>query len=298
MDNLKKNVVLSPFNLLYRISPELTLRALFRLKLGYKLNLDDPKTYNEKLNWIKLFDRNPLMPQCSDKYRVREYVDEKGCGRYLNGLIWQGYVPPEIPFDDLPERFVIKATHGSTFNIVCRDRDSLDREKTIATCSRWLNAKFLPCYGEWFYGIERPRIIVEEYLEGDHGQPLYDYKFFCFNGEPRLIYLDTWHNGRHAINAYDIDFNRYEGVKLGYPNDDSVEAKAPKALEEMIEISRVLSADFHHVRVDLYYTHDQIYFGELTFTKGAGFGRIDPYEFDLRMGSWLELPKGRMRSHA
>ena len=290
MDNLTKNIILTPFNLLYKISPALDLKLLFRMKLGYKLNLKNPVTYNEKLQWIKLYDKNPLMPKCCDKYTVRAYIESKGYGHLLNRLLWQGFDPEDIPFDDLPQRFVIKVTHGSTFNIICTDKAQLNRADVIAKCKKWLKAKFLPCYGEWFYGIEKPRVIVEDYLEGDNGLPLFDYKFFCFNGVPRLVYIDTWKDGEHTINAYDEDCNLFKGVRLGYPNDDETKVIKPECWEEMKKIAADVSKDFLHVRVDFYYTHGKIYFGELTFTKGAGFGRIDPYEFDVKMGNWLELP--------
>lgn len=293
VDNVKKNIILTPFNLLYKISPSLTLKILFRIKLGYSLNLSNPKTYNEKLQWIKLYDRNPLMTKCCDKFTVREYVSSKGLSGFLNELYWEGFNPEDIPFDDLPNKFVIKVTHGSTFNIICTDKTKLDVSKVVKKCKKWLKEDFLPCYGEWFYGVERPRIIVERYLEGDKGKPLFDYKFFCFNGEPRLIYVDTWKNGNHSINAYDLNFNLLEGVELGYPNDINADIQPPDCLERMIQISRILAKDFNHVRVDLYYTEGKIYFGELTFTKGAGFGKIKPYEFDLEMGSWLNLPNKR-----
>lgn len=290
MDNLKKNVILAPFNLLYKISPKLDLKILFRLKLGYKLNLKNPRTYNEKLQWIKLYDKNPLMTKCCDKYAVREYIEQKGYGYILNNLLWKGFQPEDIPFDELPDKFVIKVTHGSTFNIICEDKTNLDRKDVIKKCNKWLKAKFLPCYGEWFYGIEKPRVIIEEYLEGDNGLPLFDYKFFCFNGIPKMIYVDTWKDGMHAINAYDADFNLLEGIELGYPNDVETKVEIPNALNEMKEIAKELSGDFLHVRVDFYYTHGKIYFGELTFTKGAGFGKIKPFEYDVKMGDWLKLP--------
>lgn len=290
MDNLTKSVILTPFNILYKISPRLTLKALFRLKLGYKLNLNNPKTYNEKLQWIKLCDKNPLMPKCCDKYAVREYVESKGCGEILNKLIWEGFNPEDIPFDKLPKRCVIKVTHGSTFNIICEDTSKLDREEVITKCKKWLKAKFLPCYGEWFYGIEKPRVIVEEYLEGDGGKPLFDYKIFCFNGIPKMVYVDTWKDGKHTINAYDMDLNLLKGVELGYPNDETTVVEKPGAWDEMVRYAERLSEDFNHVRVDFYYTHGKIYFGELTFTKSAGFGKIKPLDFDYKMGDMLSLP--------
>lgn len=290
IDNLKKNVILAPFNVLYKFSPRKTLEILFRLKVGYQLRLDNPQTYNEKLQWIKLNDHNPLMPKCCDKYAVREYIESKGYGYLLNTLLWEGFNPEDIPFDSLPDKFVIKVTHGSTFNIICTDKSKLNRKDVISKCRKWLKAKFLPCYGEWFYGIERPRVIVESYLDGDNGMPLFDYKIFCFNGKPLMVYVDTWKDGEHAINAYDIDLNLYKGVKLGYPNDDMTTVEKPKCWDEMVKVAAGLSKDFLHVRVDLYYTHGKIVFGELTFTKGAGFGKIQPVEFDYTMGSWLKLP--------
>lgn len=290
MNTTTKNIILKPFNLLYKISPELDLKLLFRIKLGYKLNLNNPKTYNEKIQWIKLNDKNPLMTKCCDKYAVREYIENKGYGELLNRLIWQGFNPEDIPFEDLPNQFVLKVTHGSTFNIICTDKSKLDKEDAIKKCKKWLKAKFIPCYGEWFYGVEPPRIIIEEYLEGDDNKPLFDYKFFCFNGKPKLVYVDTWKDGHHTINAYDMDFNMIEGVELGYPNDVETKVDIPAAFEDMKKIAADLSKDFYHVRVDFYYTHGEIYFGELTFTKGAGFGKIKPLSFDKKMGDWLKLP--------
>lgn len=295
MDNLKKNILLMPFNILYKISPRKTLEILFWMKQGYTLNLEDPQTYNEKLQWIKLYYHNSLMPMCCDKYTVREYIQNKGYGNLLNHVIWQGFDPKKIPFNDLPNRFVIKVTHGSSFNIICTDKAKLDQRDTVIKCRRWLKNKFLPCYGEWFYGIERPRVIVEEYLEGDDGMPVFDYKIFCFNGIPRIAYVDTWKDGKHAINVYDADFRILKDVKLGFPNDDVTVVKKPECWDEMIRIASDLSRDFLHVRVDLYYSHGQIFFGELTFTKGAGFGKIRPLDFDYKMGSWLVLPAERIK---
>jgi len=126
MDNLTKNIVLTPFNILYKFNPKLSLKILFRLKLGYSLSLENPQTYNEKLQWIKLYDHNPLMPKCCDKYRVREYIEYKNYSNILINLIWQGFHPEEIPFDDLPNQFVIKVTHGSTFNIICTDKNKIE----------------------------------------------------------------------------------------------------------------------------------------------------------------------------
>lgn len=293
MDNITKNVILAPMNLLYKFSPRITLSILFRLKLGYKLNLKNPVTYNEKLQWIKLYDKNELMSICADKYTVRSFVENQGCGEILNELYWEGFKPENIPFDSLPNQFVIKVTHGSTFNIICKDKSLLDRKDTINKMNKWLKAKFLPSYGEWFYGVEKPRIIVEKLLETPDNSPLFDYKIFCFNGEPKLIYVDTWKNGEHTINVYDLDFNLIPNVQLGYKNDLDSKVEKPKNLDKMIEYARMLSQSFLHVRADFYNIDGNIIFGELTFTKSAGFGKISPHSFDVKMGNWIKLPYGK-----
>ena len=288
MDNLKKNAILAPFNLLYRVSPELTLKILFRLKVGYPLNLEHPRTYNEKLQWIKLHDRNPLMAQCCDKYAVRAYVESKGCGRYLNDLLWQGFDPADIPFDELPERYVVKVTHGSTFNIVVDGTRSVDRGEVVAKCRRWLKAKFLPCYGEWFYGVERPRVVVERYLEGDGGEALFDYKIFCFNGEPRMIAVYSDRDSGCHEDLFDLSWNE-TGYVGTYPRSGRRIAK-PACLDEMIMAAKALSSDFRHARVDFFVCKGGPVFGELTFTSSAGFAKFGTVDMDYTMGGWLMLP--------
>lgn len=289
MDNLLKSVILTPFNILYKINPKLELKLLFRLKCGYKLNLKHPKTYNEKIQWIKLNDHNPLMPKCCDKYAVREYVKSKGCGNILNELIWEGFQPEDIPFDELPDRFVIKVTHGSTFNIICTDKNKLDRADAIKKCNRWLKAKFLEAYGEWFYGVERPRVIVEKYLDDGTGR-LRDYKVYCFNGVPRYIGVDSGDEtkGTHFKDIYDTEWNLIPGYEMAYPNS-GVAVEKPKVLNNLLKYAGILSADFLHARVDFYIVNDKVVFGEITFSNSAGFGRVAPEEFALQMGEYLKL---------
>ena len=287
MDNIAKSILLTPFNLLYKCNPKLSLKLLFRLKCGYRLNLDDPKTYNEKLQWIKLYDKNPLMPKCCDKYTVREYVKEKGCPEILNDLLWEGFDPAEIPFDTLPEKFVIKVTHGSSFNIICTDKSKLNREETIAKCRKWLQAKFLEAYGEWFYGVERPRVIVEKYLDDDTGR-LRDYKIYCFGGVPRYIGVDSGDGSHHYKDIYDAKWNLLPGYEMAYPNS-GIALEKPAQLEELLRYAAILSEDFHHARVDFYLVEGKVVFGEITFTNSAGFGRVAPERFALEMGEYIKL---------
>lgn len=288
MDTLIKNVVLTPFNVLYKFCPELDLKILFWLKQGYRLNLENPRTYNEKLQWIKLYDKNPLMPICCDKYHVRTYVRECGCEEILNNLFWEGFDPQDIPFDRLPEKFVIKATHGSTLNYICKDKKELNKNVLVKMCNKWLKSRFLPCYGEWFYGMENPRIIIESFIESADDEQLRDYKVFCFNGQPKLIRVDTDRFTKHKTNFYDCCWNKVEGAGMGFPLSER-NIKRPECLNKLLEYASILSAPFRHARVDFYIVRNRIFFGEITFTNGAGFDRFSSYSFDYIMGTWIKL---------
>lgn len=283
-----KNLILTPFNILYRIAPKTELKLMYRLKQGHRLDLEHPKYYTEKLQWIKLHDRNEWITKCCDKYAVREYVEKMGCGELLNTLYWQGTDPDQIPYDSLPDRFVIKATHGSTFNIIVRDKSELDRKEVSKKLRRWLKAKFIPCYGEWFYGVEPPRIVVEQFLQDGDSEELLDYKVFCFNGKAMLFDI---HGGRaetHYRNLYDLDWNFLEDVRIRFPHSEPI--PKPALLDDLVRYAEKLSAPFYHARVDFFIVNNRIYFGELTFTNGAGFSHITPKSFDEKMGSWMKLP--------
>lgn len=284
-----KNLLLFPMNILYRISPKLELKILFFLKQGYRLNLKNPKTYNEKLNWQKIFYHNAEMSLCSDKYLVRDYLKRRGCSEYLNDLLWSGYDPNCIPYDKLPNQFVIKVTHGSGFNIICKNKEQINKKLIKKRLTSWLKTKYIKCYGECWYNRERPRIIVEKYLENNDSKPLFDYKFFCFDGKPTYVYVDTWKDGKHHINMYDVKLTRLDNVSLGYPTDFDTLVEKPPNYDEMLLLAHKLSTGFPHVRVDMYNVNNKIVFGEMTFSKGAGFDKILPFDFDLEMGSFFKL---------
>lgn len=289
MNKRIKNVILMPANILYGFNPEITLKVLYRLKTGRKLNLRNPKTFTEKIQWIKLNYKNKLLPLCTDKYTARQFVKRCGCENILTKLYWEGYNPYAIPFDDLPDKFVIKVTHGSGNNIICKNKQEIDIKKTIKTLKMWLKEKYLPCYGEWFYNVIRPRIIVEEFLDDGKGCSPKDYKVFCFNGEPKLInvYFDRFTNKRSIM--CDTNWNRLENFKMNEV-DNSIEVEKPAELEELLNYARKLSKRFPHVRVDLYIVQSKIYFGELSFTSDAGFVTISPIETEKMIGNWLSLP--------
>ena len=258
------------------------------MKQHYALDLKNPKTYNEKLQWIKLYDKNPLMTKCCDKYAVREYVKQQGCEDILNHLIWQGFDPGEIPFSKLPKKYVIKVTHGSTFNIIQNGELQITQNEIISRCRKWLKAKFLPCYGEWFYGVERPRVIVEDFIESADDTQLRDYKVFCFNGHPKMIRVDTDRFTNHKMDFFDCNWNRINNAGMGYEISGRAIEK-PICINRVLDYAAKLSAPFKHARVDFYIVKDKIYFGEITFTNGAGFDRFSSYDFDIMVGNWLNL---------
>lgn len=283
-----KKFILAPMNLLYKINPELNLKILYRVRTHRKLNLENPKTYSEKLQWIKLYYKNKLLPICADKYKVREYVKRCGCENTLIKLLWEGYNPCDIPFENLPQQFVIKVTHGSGMIIICKDKYKLNIPQTIKTLNRRLKEKYLPCYGEWFYGIIKPRIIIEEFLDAGKGYSPVDYKIYCFHGEPKYIITHVDRFTNHRSNMYDLDWNPIQNISMK-EIDPNLKVEKPKELKELLEYARILSKPFIHVRVDLYILNSNIYFGELTFTSDAGFAKIEPIEAEVEIGSWLEL---------
>lgn len=294
MDYRIKKILLKPLDFIYNRNPELALKILYRIQTGENLSLDNPIKFNEKIQWLKLYYRNPIIPKLVDKYSVRKYVADKGLESTLNELIWEGFDPKEIPFDSLPEKFVIKATHGQGFNIICTDKNNLDYEKTTKQLQKWLDTDFLPSYGEWFYGIEKPRVIIEKFLEGNDGTVPDDYKVFCFNGEPEYIRVtkEVSENTKH--NVYDVDWKLKKGYSMGFENFKE-EVEKPDLLEEIIRISKILSDGFPHVRVDFFIIKNNIFFGEMTFTSGAGFGSIEPEEFNIELGNYIQLPKEEIK---
>lgn len=284
-----KKMISNALDRLYPINPELTLKIVYRLRLGKKLNLKRPKLYNEKLQWIKLNVKDSNMPICCDKFWVRGYVESKGLGKLLIEQYWDGFNPDKIPYAALPKEIVIKTTHGSTFNIIAPNKDELKPSEVSKKLKKWLQEKYIPRYGEWFYGVKQPRIIVEELLKSEDGEQLKDYKVFCFNGVPRFIRIDMDRFGQQERAIFDTEWKKIENVVISH-RATSKEVEKPECLDELLEYARILSKEFLHARVDFYIINNKIYFGEITFTPGAGYLKIEPESFELQMGEWLKLP--------
>ena len=267
------------------------IKLQYRIKLKRKLNLKDPKRYTEKIQWYKLYYRNPVMMVCVDKYGVRKYIEKKGLGNILNQLYQVVDRPEEINFDQLPDKFVIKTTNGSGTNILVKDKKTLNIAETKKKLNDFLNMAEASAGREWAYGGSSKKIIVEELLEDNSNKDkgISDYKFLCFNGKPVYVVYDKDRFSDHKRNFYDVNWN-YVKVDSDCPCfEDSV--KKPENYEKMVEIASVLSRDFPAVRVDLYNIEGKIYFGELTFYPWSGYVQYTPDSFDFELGKYFVLPE-------
>lgn len=269
----------------------LILKLQYKIKNGERLDLRNPTKFTEKIQWYKIYHRDPLMTECSDKYAVRDYLNRKGLGKHLTRLLWVGNNPQEINFEDLPSKFVIKTTNGSGTNILVNDKKKLDKSEAVIKLNDWLKRDIYSLGREWSYKNIQPKIIIEEFLE-DHGnqfEGISDYKFLCFNGEIEYIVLDVDRHVKHKRNLYDSNWN-YIKLDTDHSTLGDIVPK-PKRLEEMKEIAKKLAEDFPFVRVDLYLIGDKIYFGELTFYPWSGYVWFNPSEYDEIIGGKWKIGK-------
>jgi hypothetical protein len=273
------------------------LRIRYWAELGKRLNLGHPATYNEKLQWLKLYNRHPEYTMMADKYGVRQYVADIIGEKYLVPLlgVWDRF--DDIDFSDLPDQFVLKCTHDCGGQIICRDKSKLDLSAAAKIISRSMRRNYYYAAREWPYKNIVPRLIVEEYLDD---RPinihtdymtyfLHAYKFFCFNGVPRFLVYTSDKGDDIRYNYFDMDFCRMD-MSCGFA-EAGYEIRRPGNFAEMIEIAAILSKGIPHVRVDLYNVSGKIYFNELTFFNWAGFQPFIPETWDETLGSWIELPE-------
>lgn len=272
----------------YFCSDKGIIKKRFKQRLEREVNLDKPSKYNDKLQWLKLYWRDPFATKCADKYKVREFVRESIGERYLNDLFDVYESVNQIDLSKLPTSFVLKGTHGSGYNIICKDKNKMDWDKEFKKMRRWMWNNYYWSKREWVYKDIKPRIICERYMEDEHGE-LRDYKIFCFNGEPKIIEVDFDRFTDHRRNIYDLEWNLLD-VEIEHPSDKEVIINRPETLDEMLELSRKLSKTFPHVRVDFYNVNGKIIFGELTFFHESGMGKFNPPEFEKELGRYLKLP--------
>lgn len=275
------------------IPDSIMLKWQYRIKMGTKLNLVNPTSFTEKLQWYKINYRNPLMTQCVDKFEARKFIEAKGLESTLNTVYSLCSDPSEIDFRSLPERFVIKSTDGGGGEniIICRNKSELDISKTIERLKGWKNKKNINAGREWAYtGIKESRYIVEEYLENDINPEagISDYKFFCFNGKPYCVVYDIDRYIGHKRNFYDTEWNNLN-ITSDCPGFNDESPAKPKGLDEMLRVAEILSSDFPFVRVDLYYLKGKVYFGELTFYPWSGYVKFKPEDFDRILGEQFRI---------
>ena len=275
----------------HKILPDSFLsKVYYKKELGKKLNLDEPRTFNEKIQWMKLYfyPFNDNVVTCADKFQVRDYISKKGYKNLLTPLIGVWNNGKEINWEKLPKQFVLKCNHGCAYNIVVNDKKNVDKEKIIKQLNKWLKEDFGAYNIELHYSkIKEHKIICEEYL----GDNITDYKFFCFNGKPKFMYVsnDLVHDRQAQIGFFNLD-----GSKIPLKRDDYQdieEVKLPKFFDEMVNVSKELSKDFPFVRVDFFLANNKYYFAELTFTPGAGMMPFNPDSYDLKWGEMISLPK-------
>ena len=277
--------------LLTIISPKLNTEARFKSIFGRKPDLNNPQTFNEKLIWLKIYKymNNSLVNKCADKLRVREYVDECGVGYILNNLFGVYKHARNIPWDKLPNRFVLKWNFGAGFNIVCKDKSHINIKKVVKQLNKWERVKYWLPYSEMQYKGTKKRIICEEYLEDTENPGVIpDYKVYCFHGHPKAIFV--MHDRGNDIKSefFDIDWNLLENTQK-YLTPEHVTPK-PNCLREMLDIAEKLSEPFPFVRCDFYVVNNKLYFGELTFTP-AGCLFTSTTKIDGNdMGTLLHVP--------
>lgn len=273
-----------------RMDDRTYLKFIYRGLTGNTLHLDPPVTLNEKLQWLKLYDRRPEYATMVDKHLVKDYVANIiGQEHIVKTLgVWDSF--DQIDFDALPEQFVLKCTHDSGGLAICKDKAHFDKEKARKKIEACMAQEYFFRAREWPYKFVEKKIIAEEYLSDGENADLPDYKIHCFGGEPKLILVCR---DRYSRMTEDFFSEKWEHLPMKRPNHPAASQPipAPECLEEMLELARVLAKDIPFVRVDFYQVGNRVYFGELTFYPTSGFGQFEPDDWDARLGAWLLLPE-------
>lgn len=274
------------------LTDEEFLKKKYKIKMGKNLNLEKPRTYNEKLQWLKLYDHNPLYTELVDKYMVKQYVADKIGEEYVIPTlgVWDSF--DEIDFEQLPQQFVLKCTHDSGGLIICKDKNALDMSQARKTLTKCLNRNFYKFGREWPYKNVKPRIIAEAYMEDSKTKELRDYKFFAFCGHVKALFIAT----ERQVKGEDVKFDFFDAefkhlpFKQGHENAKTIPEK-PVCFDKMKELSEILSKDLTQARIDFYEVDGKVYFGEITFFHHGGWTPFDPEEWDYKFGEWIDLSR-------
>lgn len=271
-----------------KLSDKLYLQLQYYARLGKPLHLKHPVLFNEKLNWLKLYQHNPKYTRMVDKYEVREFIKEQLGEEYLIPILGVWNSVDEISFDQLPEQFVLKCTHDSASVVICKDKSRFNIEQAKQKLAECMQINYYKASREWPYKDIKPRIIAEQYMVDESNMELKDYKIFCFDGKPVLVQVDFGRFTQHERNLYSTSWE-YVNERFEYPNNPAVQIMKPEALEEMLHLAAKLSRGIPSVRIDFYCIKKKVYFGEITFYQEGGFGRFEHESFEKELGDMIKI---------
>lgn len=284
MDNATK----SRLYYYFRFIPDtFFLKVFFLFKTKHFLHLTKPRSFNEKIQWRKVYDRKELYVKLVDKLAVREYVSKIVGDKYLIPLIGHWENVDDIPFQDMPSKFVLKCNHDSGSVIICEDINSFDTERAKTILKRNLKTNYFWRGREWAYKEVKPCVVAEQFIEEQH-HDLRDYKFFCFGGKVSFVQVDIDRHSNHCRNLYSRDWQLLD-LQIEYPTAPSVVIEKPNNYEEMLNVAELLARNLGHARVDLYNINGKVLFGEITLYHGSGVEKIIPREFDFKLGELYEV---------
>lgn len=290
LDSEFRFAVMAKHGLKKNMNSEEFVKKLYKYKMGFELNLDDPKRYTEKLQWLKLYDCNPEYTKMVDKYEAKKLVAERIGQEHVVPLLGVWTRVDEIDFEKLPEKFVLKTTHDSGGVIICKNRNELNIPLVKKKMNCLLKRNYYDCSREWPYKNVQPKIIAEAYMEDSQYKELRDYKFFTFNGEPKILYIAQGRGkGKVVADFFDMDFEH-----LPFTIDHDMAEKYPEKplqFEKMKIFAKILSQNTPQLRVDFYEVDGKVYFGEMTFFHCSGMDAFHPDEWDFELGEWVSLPE-------
>ena len=282
-------VILNNRGLANWISDKFMVKILYRDVFGRKLNLDSPKTFNEKMQWLKLYNRKDIYTSYVDKFAVKDIVAKKIGKEYIIPTLKVYDSIDEISLSDLPNQFVLKCTHDSGTVVICSNKKELNVKESKDKLKKRMSENYFYRLREWPYKNVKPRIIAEEFInDGKEGQ-LKDYKFFCFNGRVKFLKIDFDRFSNHRANYYDLNMKLLPFGEVDFMPDRNHIEKKPQNFEKMLELAEVLSEGLPFIRVDFYNVDGKIYFGELTFFPASGLGKFTDEKWDVEIGNMLEL---------
>ncbi len=273
------------------IPDKIYLQMMFYKHFGRFINFKNPKSFNEKLQWLKIYDRKESYTRMVDKHEVKKYVANLIGEEYIIPTLGVWETPEEIEFDTLPEQFVLKWNHDSGSVVICKDKKTFDKEEAIKKLQQGKTFSGYWYGREWPYKNVKPLILAEQYMEDEKTEELRDYKFFCFNGVAKALFVATDRQVKETETKFDFFDMEYKHLPItnGHPNADKPPLK-PRCFDEMKVLAEKLSVGIPHLRVDFYEVNGKVYFGELTFSHWSGFVPFKPEKWDYKFGEWLELP--------